>query len=623
MMKTVPRVSICPAAQEKTVKEVSMKYISVPLDLEYRYSFIRRDGRITLSREAADPSAVFWRGKYYIFPSMSKGCYVSEDLSHWEFLSLKGLPFYDYAPDVCVHGEYLYLCASKRDAVCNFYRSKTFPEGEFEEIEGSFPFWDPNLFFDDDGKVYLFWGCSNLTPVYGVELDENTMRPKGEPAVLLEGRHRVIGYERLGEDHFFDPETSATLKMLKDKLSPMLKKPASELTKEDVMKTLPPEQQEVLKKILLDSPYMEGAWMTKYKGKYYLQYAAPGTEFNIYGDGVYVADSPLGPYTLAENAPYSYHPGGFITGAGHGSTFRGEGALWHTSTARISRTHFFERRLGLWKAGFDEDDELYCDQRFGDWVHAVEDAPFKAPRWMLLSYQKPCTVSSSPEDAKNITDENIRTLWQSEERKGTVILDLEKVCTVHAVQLNFGDNFGSVSLPSRGEEEMKAHGRYIDDEKFPLRWYLEYSEDGAQWQMWEDHRSAEDDRAHPLLVNEEGISLRYLRLTVTEMPYSQNACLAGIRVFGVCGCPVPAPASNVRLSLEEDGEGFFAEWQGNAVGYNVLWGHAPEKLYHCYQVLGTTTANVRALVKGRPCYVRIDAFGEGGVTEGETLCLVP
>lgn len=600
-----------------------MKYISVPLDLEYRYSFIRRDGRITLSREAADPSAVFWRGKYYIFPSMSKGCYVSDDLAHWEFLPLKGLPFYDYAPDVCVHGEYLYLCASKRDAVCNFYRSKTFPEGEFEEIEGSFPFWDPNLFFDDDGKVYLFWGCSNLTPVYGVELDENTMRPKGEPAVLLEGRHRVIGYERLGEDHFFDPETSATLKMLKDKLSPMLKKPASELTKEDVMKTLPPEQQEVLKKILLDSPYMEGAWMTKYKGKYYLQYAAPGTEFNIYGDGVYVADSPLGPYTLAENAPYSYHPGGFITGAGHGSTFRGEGALWHTSTARISRTHFFERRLGLWKAGFDEDDELYCDQRFGDWVHAVEDAPFKAPRWMLLSYQKPCTVSSSPEDAKNITDENIRTLWQSAEQQGTVILDLEKVCTVHAVQLNFGDNFGSVSLPARGEEEMKAHGRYIDDEKFPLRWYLEYSEDGAQWQMWEDHRSAEDDRAHPLLVNEEGISLRYLRLTVTEMPYSQNACLAGIRVFGVCGCPAPAPASNVRLSLEEDGEGFFAEWQGSAMGYNVLWGHTPEKLYHCYQVLGSSKANVRALVKGRPCYVRIDAFGEGGVTEGETLCLVP
>ena len=623
MMKTVPRVSICPAAQEKTVKEVSMKYISVPLDLEYRYSFIRRDGRITLSREAADPSAVFWRGKYYIFPSMSKGCYVSDDLAHWEFLPLKGLPFYDYAPDVCVHGEYLYLCASKRDAVCNFYRSKTFPEGEFEEIEGSFPFWDPNLFFDDDGKVYLFWGCSNLTPVYGVELDENTMRPKGEPAVLLEGRHRVIGYERLGEDHFFDPETSATLKMLKDKLSPMLKKPASELTKEDVMKTLPPEQQEVLKKILLDSPYMEGAWMTKYKGKYYLQYAAPGTEFNIYGDGVYVADSPLGPYTLAENAPYSYHPGGFITGAGHGSTFRGEGALWHTSTARISRTHFFERRLGLWKAGFDEDDELYCDQRFGDWVHAVEDAPFKAPRWMLLSYQKPCTVSSSPEDAKNITDENIRTLWQSAEQQGTVILDLEKVCTVHAVQLNFGDNFGSVSLPARGEEEMKAHGRYIDDEKFPLRWYLEYSEDGAAWEMWEDRRPAEDDRAHPLLVNEEGISLRYLRLTVTEMPYSQNACLAGIRVFGVCGCPAPAPASNVRLSLEEDGEGFFAEWQGSAVGYNVLWGHTPEKLYHCYQVLGSTAANVRALVKGRPCYVRIDAFGEGGVTEGETLCLVP
>ena len=599
-----------------------MKYFSVPLDLEYRYQFIDQDGRVTLSREAADPSAVFWHGKYYLFPSMCKGCYVSEDLSHWEFLPLKGLPFYDYAPDACVHGEYLYLCASKHEGVCNFYRSKTFPEGEFEEIEGSFPFWDPNLFFDDDGKVYLFWGCSNLTPVYGVELDETTMRPKGEPLSLLEGKQRVIGYERFGEDHHYDLAMNANLKLLRGMLAPQMGKPADEITPEELIAFVPPEQRPVVQKLLEDGPYMEGAWMTKYKGKYYLQYACPGTELNVYGDGVYVADSPLGPYTLAENAPYSYHPGGFITGAGHGSTFRGEGALWHTSTARISRTHNFERRLGLWRAGFDEDGELYCDQRFGDWVRAVEDAPFEKPRWMLLSYRKPCTVSSSPEDAKHITDENIRTLWQSEEKQGTITLDLTKGYKVHAVQLNFGDNFGTVSLPSRGEAEMKANGRYIDDEKFPLRWYLEYSEDGAGWQMWEDRRSAEDDRAHPLLVNEEGVSLRYLRLTVTEMPYGQNACVSGIRVFGISDCPAPAPASNVRLSLEEDGEGFFAEWQGSAMGYNVLWGHTPEKLYHCYQVLGTTKANVRALVKGRPCYVRVDAFGEGGVTEGETLCLL-
>ncbi len=42
-------------------------------------------------------------------------------------------------------------------------------------------------------------------------------------------------------------------------------------------------------------PFIEGAWMTKHDGTYYLQYAGPGTEYNVYGDGVYESDSPLGP----------------------------------------------------------------------------------------------------------------------------------------------------------------------------------------------------------------------------------------------------------------------------------------------------------------------------------------
>ena len=32
--------------------------------------------------------------------------------------------------------------------------------------------------------------------------------------------------------------------------------------------------------------WLEGAWMNKYKGKYYLQYAVPGTEFKSYSNGV-------------------------------------------------------------------------------------------------------------------------------------------------------------------------------------------------------------------------------------------------------------------------------------------------------------------------------------------------
>lgn len=38
---------------------------------------------------------------------------------------------------------------------------------------------------------------------------------------------------------------------------------------------------------------------------------------------------------------------------------------------RISVNHDFERRIGIWPAGFDKDGELFCNQRYGDWPQAV------------------------------------------------------------------------------------------------------------------------------------------------------------------------------------------------------------------------------------------------------------
>jgi hypothetical protein len=61
------------------------------------------------------------------------------------------------------------------------------------------------------------------------------------------------------------------------------------------------------------------------------------------------------------------------------------------------------------------------------------------------------------------------------------------------------------------------------------------------------------------------------------------------------------------------------EGQG-AVGYNILWGSSPEKLYHSYQIFGTKQ-RVGALVKNREYYVRVDAFNENGITEGVTVKL--
>ena len=65
---------------------------------------------------------------------------------------------------------------------------------------------------------------------------------------------------------------------------------------------------------------------------------------------------------------------------------------------------------------------------------------------------------------------------------------------------------------------------------------------------------------------------------------------------------------DMRVSWERD----------DAVGHNILWGHAPDKLYHGHMVYGKSEQNIGALVCGSDVYVRIDAFNENGITEGVT-----
>jgi len=55
-----------------------------------------------------------------------------------------------------------------------------------------------------------------------------------------------------------------------------------------------------------------------------------------------------------------------------------------------------------------------------------------------------------------------------------------------------------------------------------------------------------------------------------------------------------------------------------AAGYNILWGYAPDKLYHSYMVFGKTSQRIGALIKGESVFVRVDTFNENGITEGKT-----
>ena len=594
-----------------------MKYLCNPININYRYQFNmdpRLHGKMQICREAADPSMIRFEGRYYIFASMTLGVWVSDDLAHWENHRLpKELPLYDYAPDVRVKDGWVWLCASSNDKNCDRWRTRDILNGPYEKIEGSFPFWDPNLFVDDDGRVYFYWGCSNTTPIWGVELDPVTMQPKGERQVLVEGHPLEIGFERVGEDNSILPASEEEIE--KRYQAFFRHNPVSE-------EQMPAHLKPMIRGMLSDRPYIEGAWMDKHGGKYYLQYACPGTQYNTYSDGVYVSDSPLGPFTLAKNNPYSYKPGGFLPGAGHGSTMRdSQGQWWHTATMRVSVNHNFERRVGLWPAGFDADGELYCNQRYGDWPMAVSGAPWRGPAWMLLSAGKRAEASSwtAGHEPARATEENVRTWWQAAaaDRGEWLQIDLGRAYAVHAIQINFADD--AIDIPCPGQVVGGTQARYIEERDLCTQWKLEGSWDGEQWFVIEDKSNAQTDVSHDLIVREEGIEARFLRLSQMAVPYGQKPCVSGLRVFGLGVGPMPPrPHFEAKRTGDLDMDVTVSDMPGT-LGYNILFGESPDKLYHSYMVFSSGTQRVGALVKGRRYYVRVDAFNENGITRG--LCV--
>ncbi len=599
------------------------RIICNPMNMEYRYQFYRdRDNEgknppYTVFRESADPSLIHFKGKYYLFPSVSGGFYTSEDLVDWTFWPFRQeFPVYDYAPDVHEVDGQLYVCASKMGQPCDFYRSPDPCTTLFEKVEGSFDFWDPALFRDDDGRIYLYWGCSNVTPIWGVELDRETMQPIGEKQVMFDSDDAHRGYERYGENHIH-PMTEEDVWT---KIDFMLEHASPE--QKEYMKDIPYEEQ---RKIMWGymgglRPYIEGAWMTKLDGKYYLQYAIPGTQCNVYGDGCYVADAPLGPYTPCKNNPYSYRPGGFMPAAGHGSTLKTpDGRLWHNAAMRISTSYQFERRLGLWKAGCDSEGGLYCDQRYSDWPMDLDAPIWAKPEWMLLSYGKPVTVSSGA-GAAHLTDENCQTVWQADGCYGeTATVDLGKGYDVRAIQVNFADWDLKRQLPD-GESPNVGYyeERWIDMAVQKTQWKLEGSLDGETWFLLADKWNAETDLSHDFLVWEDGIQARFVKLTVHALPYGQNATLSGIRVFGKAqGYNPGKPSFEVKLAGPMDMD---VSWESeNVTGAVISWGYAPDKLWHSYMVYGKTAQRIGALVAGEPVYVTVETFNENGITEGEVL----
>lgn len=198
-------------------------------------------------------------------------------------------------------------------------------------------------------------------------------------------------------------------------------------------------------------------------------------------------------------------------------------------------------------------------------------------------------------------------------------VDLGDSVCVNAVQINFIDEDIKAEIPEKANTHITYDVRYIDTEKHFTRWKLEGSIDGKEFFELCDKSNCDTDLPHDFILFEEGKKVRFIRLTVKEVPFAEPVCVSGIRVFGKGNGEVPDKTKEVRVERISELD-MLVRWKADdAVGHNILWGHAADKLYHSYMVYGKYEQNIGALVKEQPVYVRVDSFNENGVTEGDVI----
>jgi hypothetical protein len=549
-----------------------------PINIDYGYTPIPNFSEWGKHRATADPVIVNYKNDYYLFSTNQWGYWWSHDMLNWNFVSKKFLrPWnegYDElcAPAVGIVGDTMLVFGSTYTNKFTLWMSTNPKANDWKPLVDSFEIggWDPAFFTDDDGRFYMYNGSSNRYPLYGIELNRKTFKPIGTrvETYLLEPER--YGWQRFGEH---------------------------------------------MDNTFLDG-FIEGSWMTKHNGKYYLQYGAPGTEMSGYADGVVVSDKPIGSFFKPQSDPLSFKPGGFARGAGHGATFTDNWKnYWHVSTMVIAVKNNFERRIGIWPSGFDKDDVMYTNTSFGDYPHFIPSEKTvlqNAPQadggftgWMLLNYNKPVTVSSTLGacDANNAVDESIKTYWSAATAdKGEWIQsDLGKVSTVNAVQINYADQDAAFL----GKQTTIFH-----------QYKMYFSVDGKTWNILIDKSNNKTDIPHDYVELEKPVQARFIKLENIHMPTGKFA-ISGLRVFGNGnGVKLDAVKNFMVLRTEKDKRSAWIRWapSADAYAYNIYYGTAPDKLYSCIMVHNANDYWFKGMDKNMTYYFSIEAINENGIS---------
>jgi xylan 1,4-beta-xylosidase len=273
---------------------------------------------------------------YYLFGT-GGGAWVSRDFVNWKYeaVEVRGARF-PVAPHVFKYNGAFYLTGNdtplyKAAKILGPYELL----GQWKNEKGE-PWtvtfngrtdngaFDPDIFVDDDNKPYLYFPGRSTAGIYVAPLDPNDLTHFAAAPRHLFGFDPAHVWERWGEKNEFT-----------------------------------------------GIAWIEGPWMFKHNGTYYIEYSASGTQWLSYASGIYKSKSPLGPFIYSPRNPFLRKTSGIVTGPGHGSVVEGPDGNWWVFYTIVMANPPGGRRIGMDPVAFDADGNAY--------VREVSETPQWAP----------------------------------------------------------------------------------------------------------------------------------------------------------------------------------------------------------------------------------------------------
>ena len=455
---------------------------------------------------------------YYLFGS-GGGAWVSPDLVSWNYhpVDVRGgrLPV---APHVAKYNGAFYMSGNSAP----LYRAPNIlgpyevlgpwknERGEpWTGVSNGRPWtgaFDVDIFIDDDNKPYLYFPGRSTDGIYVAPLDPKDLTRFAAAPKHLFGFQPSHQWERWGESNEY-----------------------------------------------LTEAWIEGPWMFKRNGIYYLEYSGSGTQWLSYATGVYTARNPLGPFTYAPGNPVLRKTTGIVTGPGHGCVVKGPDGNWWQFYTIVLANPPGGRRLGMDPIGFDTNGNMF--------VHASE-----TPQWAPGAVTNPARNGDSGSvpltinklrnlnqrgrfssqrpghDAAYALDNSNGTWWEpaEDDAQRSLTIDLgsttqfadEQLFTVDSSRIEFTAGRGGRGGPPPGGQQPAQ--RPTGSPAF--RYKIEASRDGESFSMILD-KTANNVTRYTEFDEFPGTRCRYVRFTITDWPHVSGAPL-GVTEFTAFGKPV-------------------------------------------------------------------------------------